>query len=82
MNSALFRVIEAARGAAGFARDDGQEEQVSKLETFLALMPSPQRDDEGDHGALLSLRSRAAKRAMDMTHEPRSSAPVRPARPV
>ena len=46
MNSALFPVIGQLERAAGFAREDGPEEKLSKLETFpqpLCRTPRPRR---------------------------------------
>ena len=70
MNSALFPVIGQLERAAGFARDDGPEEKVSKLETFLS--PYAERLDEDARAlmaALLSLPVESGHVALDLTPE-------------
>jgi predicted ATPase/class 3 adenylate cyclase len=72
MNSALFPVIGQLERAAGFARDDGPEEKVSKLETFLS--PYAERLDEDARAlmaALLSLPVESRHAALDLTPERR-----------
>lgn len=70
MNSALFPVIGQLERAAGFAREDGPEEKLSKLETF--LNPYAKRLDQDARtliAALLSLPVAARYPALDLPPE-------------
>ncbi len=69
MNSALFPVIGQLERAAGFAREDGPEEKLSKLETFLS--PYAERLDEDARALMAALLSLPVDRytALDLTPE-------------
>lgn len=72
MDSALFPVIGQLERAAGFAREDGPEEKLGKLDTFLDRYD----DCLGEDGralmaALLSLPLESRHAALDLTPERR-----------
>lgn len=70
MNSALFPVIGQLERAAGFAREDGPEEKLSKLETFLNLCADRLDEDaRALMAALLSLPVESRHAALDLTPE-------------
>lgn len=72
MNSALFPVIGQLERTAGFAREDGPQEKLSKLETF--LNPNAERLDEDARtliAALLSLPVADGHPALDLPPERR-----------
>src|SRR5262249_48255519 len=60
MNSALFPVIGQFERAAGFAREDGPEEKLSKREHTSTPMPSPLTKTQG-HSWPLSCRCRSRR---------------------
>lgn len=69
MNSALFPVIGQLERAAGFTRQDGPEEKLSKLETF--LIPYAERLDEDARALMAALLSLPVEShaALDLTPE-------------
>ncbi|TCU41461.1 AAA family ATPase [Rhizobium azibense] len=70
MDSALFPVIGQLERAAGFARDDGPEEKLCKLETLLSSNSACfDEDATALMAAMLSLPVESRHAALDLTPE-------------